>query len=70
MNFLVEEPLILHFIPLEKNKFQKKNLKKKLFVQHGVLMGKLFHLEQLLEQFHSDKEILTKKYKYIKIELN
>jgi hypothetical protein len=66
----VEEQLILHFIRLEKNRFQKKNLNKKLFALHGVPTDKLFHLEQLLEQFHSDNEISTKKYKYIKIELN
>jgi hypothetical protein len=57
MNFSVEELPISLFIRLGKNRFQKKNLKKKLFVLHGALTDKLFPLELLVEQYLLDKEI-------------
>jgi hypothetical protein len=41
MNFLVVVQQILPYIFLGKNKFQNKNINKKLFVLDGVLMGKL-----------------------------
>jgi hypothetical protein len=61
MNFLVEEPLILLFTYLEESKFQKKNLKKKLYAQHGVQMVKLWLLAQLQERYLLELELLMKK---------
>jgi len=57
MNFLVEVLQILRCTLQEKNKFQNKNLDKKLFVLHGVRMDKQLLLVQLEESFHSEVEI-------------
>lgn len=63
MNFSVVALPISPFISLAGRKSRSRSLRKRLFLQHGVLMAKLSHLVQSMAQFLSELVVWMKRIK-------